>query len=160
MAQALPVEDPFLFVHEAVMIEPVALNEEFIRLPSDLARWGEVFAEAIKELMAAKCALGTMDADLFKYYKQQKPEDGSKPTEKWIDACVEADPRHVEAQRRLDAAEYQKSRTWGVLDAIRAKREMLVSLGANHRSEMQYGPTINIIESRIAELERKLGRAP
>lgn len=156
MAQAIPQEDPFLHVDEATKIEPVALDEEFIRLPGDLARWGEVFADAVKELLAAKRCLATVDADLFRTHKMSKPPDGSKPTEKYVEACVDGAPTHIAAQERLDEAEYQKSRAWGVLDAIRAKREMLVSLGANHRSEMQYGPTINIIETRIADLERKI----
>lgn len=132
------MDDLYAAVKDAVEIEPLALQEEFIRVPSDLAHWNERYAHTLRSYLLAKAEVKELEARLSLEYR----ETLEKPTERAIETSVDADSRMVEARLRLIEAEVAKVRTDGVLEAIRAKRDALVSLGAHIRAELQGDPSL------------------
>jgi hypothetical protein len=52
------------------------------------------------------------------------------------------DPDGQQARAKEVAADAERVRLYGVLDALRSKRDMLISLGAHIRAEMQHDPMI------------------
>lgn len=129
--------------HEAVMaavtIEPTVLNEEFIRLPSDMAYWMSVYCDAIETLLGAKRQLDAGESQIRLEYKSQARE---RPTESYLDSCVFQDPRYRVLKEGVDRAEVIKQRAHAVVESLRAKRDMLISLGAHIRAEMEQQLTI------------------
>lgn len=123
---------------DAVMIEPEALEEEFVRMPADLARWNQLYAEALGRHMEAKAKVDRVYARTFIKLKGAASDDDSpkRRTETDIKSAVELDVGYRAAQDELVTALVEKTRLYGVVDAIRAKRDALISIGAGRRAEL------------------------
>ncbi len=154
----IDVEDYLL---QSVDIEPLALEEEFIRLPPDLAYWNHQFADAVREYSRSKFLREQTAARLHTELREEimyaakeaaktAIEDGAtkssvkvkSPTIADIEAAVLTNEEYVEAREREIEAEANKARLYGIVDAVRTKRDMLVQMGANRRAEMQGDPSI------------------
>jgi len=133
----------------AVSIDPLAseipasLNAELIQFPEEVARWGFRVAEAAREvqmselleddcwaasLEKAKMVLGplvrgTTNAADYERAARQDPE--------WRKARI----KHIHADAKL-------GRLKSAMEALRTKREALMSLGANLRQEMERDPSL------------------
>ena len=65
-----------------------------------------------------------------------------KATEKLIEAKAMCNPEWQKAHIALVEIEAEKTRVRGICDSIAAKKEMLISLGAHIRSEMEGDPML------------------
>ena len=130
------------YLAECVQIFPEGLQEEFVRLPADLAYWNARFAEALRGFLTGKINLDRTEARCRIEERERLGAAGGKVTESMVESAVEAAPEMEKAREALMEAEVEKVRLYGVLDAIRAKRDMLISLGAQHRAEMAGDPSI------------------
>lgn len=135
----LTVEDS---LYEAVQIEPLALQEEFIRTPRDLAYWNERYRNANQAFLESKIELERVEARQRIWHRERLVNEGGKVTESMVDAAVAMDDELYAARMEHVKKEVEKTRVNGVLDAIRAKRDSLISIGAHVRAEMGHDPTI------------------
>lgn len=131
------------YARECVKLEPTALEEEFVRYTADFAFWGSKFASAKQEESLAKLARDTTAADLDVGAREALAGD-KKPTEAMISAWVAKHPAMQQAEKDVIAATYHVDRTRAIWEALRAKRDMLVGLGAQQRAEMQHEPTVKM----------------
>lgn len=141
----LEVED---YLQKATEIDPLCIQEEYVRLPADLAYWNQRYAVAYRTHARERLARKRLEALLAIQYRETFADEGKRPTEAMVAAAVSTDERLDAALGREVEAEVEKVRLYGVLDAVRAKREMLVSLGAHIRQEMQHDPTIRAQHAR------------
>jgi hypothetical protein len=151
------------YLKDCVRIEPLALEEEFVRMPADLAYWNERYAKAVRAHLIAK-----IDGDRSRAWARQalrikftNPENahmlgGGKVTEALLESHITVYPSVRAADDAEIEAEAKKIRLHGIIEAIRTKRDMLISLGANMRAEMQNDPMIKN-EQREAREQRKQG---
>lgn len=130
------------YLRECVTIEPMALEEEFVRVPADLAYWGARWADAQKAASMAKLTRDQVEAAIDAEHRMAAASAGEKVTEKVIASRVLLDERMKAVEIELIEAEAQASRARAFCDAVRAKRDMVVSLGSQVRAEMQANPTI------------------
>ena len=137
------------FVKDSVDIEPMALEQEYQRVPSDLAYWNERYARALKVHLTCKAGEKTYEAYLKIEHREalHAAREGEKSgsgrvTESMVEAAVLTDPRYQKFQDERVNAEVEKVRIAGILDALRAKKDMLVSLGAHVRQEMEGDPVV------------------
>jgi hypothetical protein len=155
------------YLKDCTRIEPTALEEEFVRLPSDLAYWNERYSRAFKAFLCAKIDFERAEARAHIECREtlmieavgkaaevtvsttEEPKGKKAPVVKVkaptvddINAATMEHPDLVKAREALLNAEVEKVRLFGVLDAVRAKREMIVSLGAHIRAEMQGDPSL------------------
>lgn len=128
-------------VRDAVQIEPLAMQEEFVRIPADLSHWNAKYTEALKAFLLAKARAEEIWARVWLTTREALLADG-KATEKLIEAKAQGDEDYQKAHLALIEAEVEKARVMGVVDAIRAKKEMLISLGATIRAEMEGDPLL------------------
>jgi hypothetical protein len=132
--------------HEAVLaavaIDPLALTDEFTKIPSHLARYNELYADALRLHLSAKVKVDRAYAASYIRCRAEAEETGAKTTEGMIKSMVDNDPTYHAAQDHSVVCEAEKARLWGVLDALRAKRDALISLGAHLRAEMAGSPSI------------------
>lgn len=132
--------------HEAVLaavsINPLALTDEFTKIPSYLARYNELYADALRAHLLAKVKVDRAFAACYISERAAAEEAGDKITEALIKTRVENNETYHAAQDHSVVCESEKARLWGVLDALRAKRDALISLGAHLRAEMQGNPSI------------------
>ena len=139
---AAVIEELDTFLLECCRIDPLQLNEEFIRIPSDLAHWNARYAKALKRYLLAKVNEKITKGRLEPMMRQAIMHAGGKPTEKQIDALIDSNQSYIDICYELVDAEVEKNDIYGSLDAIRSKKEMLVSLGAHMRAEMGHDPLL------------------
>lgn len=138
-------EDLEEYRRACVRIEPMAIQDEFIRVPADLAYWSESHSNLYREWQLAKfsreqewgAAMARARASL-----SSEKQGGRGPTVDQVEAEAVNDPKYVEAKRNEVYLEAETKRLVGMVDAVRTKRDMLVSLGAHIRAEMEHEPLI------------------
>lgn len=130
------------YLKDCVAVCPEAIQEEFVRLPADLAFWNQKYAEALREFLMAKIELDITKARLQPIVRESLKTAGAKVTEALVESAIDSHDACIEARRVLAIAEVSKNELFGNLDAIRAKRDMLMSLGAHLRVEMENDPVI------------------
>lgn len=133
------------FARECVALDQTNLQGEFVKYTSDLAYWGAKVASAKQTESLAKLAKDVMAADLDVAAREALTGD-KKPTEATVAAWVTRHPSMREAEQALIAATHDFDRVRAVWEALRAKRDMLVGLGAQQRAEMAQEPVLKAIE--------------
>ena len=151
------------YLKDCVRIEPLALEEEFVRMPADLAYWNERYAKAVRAHLTAKIEVDRVRATTRQVMRIRltNPENahllaGGKITEAMLESFITSDGDVRRVEDAEIEAEAKKIRLHGIIEAIRTKRDMLISLGANMRAEMQNDPMIKN-EQREAREQRKQG---
>ena len=142
-------------VRDAVTIEPAVIQEEYVRLPGDLAYWGAQYAAAYKDWQEAKVQRELVTAQLTAEHRVALEAKSKRVTVGEVEAAVTLDQRWVEAKGVEIRAETEKIEVQHVVEALRAKRDMLVSLGAHYRMEMENDPVIR----RQRALDREINEA-
>jgi hypothetical protein len=129
-------EDLDLYAKRVTAIDPVMLRDEYIRLPADLASWNARQALAQEAFMEADLALDRTEARLSIEWREGMTADNAKVTEGTVKERVRCDQKYVDARMAVIEAEVELARVKGVVQAILAKKEMLISLGAHVRAEL------------------------
>lgn len=146
------------YLDECTKIEPAVLEEEFVRVPSDLAFWNNKYAGMYRLWLECKAQRETLYAQLYGEKRTELEAFSAKgrATEAAIDASIMLDDRYTKARAAEIASESEKVRLGGVMDALRSKRDMLISLGAHERATMGHDPTIRAraIEREVDENRR------
>ena len=132
----------------ATRIEPLAIQEEYIGLPGHLAYWNNRYAAALEAALRAEHERKMAESRVLLELRAAAKVEGTKPTVDEIEARVALSQDVRSALLDEIAAQAEKARVQGVVEAIRAKREMLVSLGAHLREEMRGDPSIRSEELR------------
>lgn len=127
------------FLKDSVQIDTLQLQEEYTELPAQLAYWNEQYAKALREYLHAKIARVRLHAKL--YFEKRAALSG-KVTEASVDAAIETDPRYCNSRDEEADAEAEATRLRGVVESVRTKKDMLVSLGAHIRAEMVGDPSV------------------
>ncbi|PCJ25638.1 MAG: hypothetical protein COA94_06055 [Rickettsiales bacterium] len=143
------------YLHESVSLDRTDLNREFARVSSDLAYWGEKYAQAERCHAEAKAEHEQVQARLYRQVRAVLEADAAAkasaaPTKK---APARVTDSHVESEVVLTAdyavayqevidCESAKTRVRMIIEAVKTKRDMLVSLGAQLRAELRGEPHI------------------
>src|SRR5262249_46308470 len=106
----------------------------------------------LRTYLMAKLNVEEIESRLWLMYRERLKADG-RTTEKQIESYVTSDEEMHKARIDLIEAEVKKNRTSGIVDAIKARKESLISLGAHVRSELQGDP-----ELRAQHREYRLGK--
>lgn len=125
---------------DVVNVDDQNIQGEFVRVSADMAYHGQLFADAVREFLLAKARYksATAAAELRIRATNLVQWGGAavKLTEASVAAAVVVDVGVDAAQLAMIEAEAAKARRWAYLEAIRSKRDMLVSLGAHVRAFM------------------------
>ncbi len=130
------------YLRDCVRIEPLVIEEEYVRLPADLAYWNARYSESVQAFLTEKMNSEEHEARQRILHREMLLAAGGKATESQVEAAVLCDPSMREARLRYITAEARKHHVAGIVDAIRTKRDMLISLGAHMRAELQGDPVL------------------
>lgn len=145
----LPIED---YLKDAIQIVPEALEEEFIRVPADIAYWNERHSVALRQHLEAKIERERIQGELLtdpEFAEELEARLGKKPTVDQLKGGMTTSRRYITARLAEASAEAERARLRGCVEAVASKRDMLISLGAHVRLEMQHDP---VLRSRMAGL--------
>lgn len=148
--QDLEVDD---ILYRAVSIDPVDLQQEFVTLPADLAYWGARHADAHRAALKAKFALEQAEAKTRLFIREQLNLSGQKATVDEINARVIVDEFYAEARLAAIETESVALRYRNLLSSVHAKKDMLVSVGAQVRAEMDGNPSLRRQINTIRDVE-------
>lgn len=123
-------------------VDPDRLNDHFAKVASELASLTGNFAKALGRQLRAEAARKRLFAELFLEFKSTLLENGKSPSEEVAKQKVILDPRYQDAIEMEIDAEVSRARWWGLCDAMRTKRDAIVSLGAQVRSELEGEPSL------------------
>ncbi len=135
---------------DAVRIEPTVIEEEFIRLPGDMAYWNERFAMATHDYLDAKATREKLWGELLNdsaIFDALAKRLGKKPSVDQLKGEIETLDQYVGARQLENTAKADVARTRGNVDCVIAKKEMLISLGAHIRAELNRDAMIREKES-------------
>jgi hypothetical protein len=132
--------DPYFY--ESIRIEPLALQEEFVRQPMDLAYWNERLKETLEVFLCAKRDHEELRAKARLILREQFTAEGRKATEADLEAAVTLDEEVRAARQAFILAEVDQAQARGRAQAVETKRGMLMMLGAQIRTEMESDPVI------------------
>ena len=125
------------YLRQCVELEPEALQEEYSRLSGDYAHWNQRFKDASRDLLMAEFEETKVAARLRIFFKESVGPGGKPPTEATVEAHVVLAPDYEAAHLKAIEAQVESTYLKGVMESLRTKREMLVSLGAHVRQELQ-----------------------
>jgi hypothetical protein len=142
-------------VKRAVAIDQRNIQAEYCSLPSALSLWIFRRVEATKRHRLAELELEVLEENTKidtraanqQAVRESIHDEKGKPTIKGatvdeIDALVATNPMVVKAKREvIDAAE-KKERCAGMVEALIAKRDMLIQCGSDIRAEKKGDPSI------------------
>jgi hypothetical protein len=141
------------FLEKSTRIDQADIREEYVVLPSQLAFWSARYSEALRQAMLADAALTRTEARRSLEVRGLAEVNGKKITVDEIASRVATDEEVQAAVLVKIETAVEKERLRGVLDALRTKRECLISLGAHVRQEMQGDPAIRR-DARITRREQ------
>lgn len=126
-------------VQEAISITPEVIQEEYARVGPHLQHFRALLSKAKGAVERAEVNLETIEANLRQTLRASSADakrgSADYMTNDDIDAAIARDVARLEAAERAIAAREARDELEGICEAIRTKREMLVSLGADLREE-------------------------
>ncbi len=134
-------------------LDPTSIQEHFQRVPADIAYWNEQLSVATNRYLDAKLERERAHARVFLDEKQKAEAAKTRATEKYLEAVISVNEEYIEAKEAENLWESKKLRYRGIVDALAAKRDMLISLGAHIRLEMLHDP---MLRKNLAEM-REIG---
>lgn len=126
-------------VTAATQVDPLQLKKEFVEIASLLATFNEQYAEALRKHLRAK---RRKEETYARVYLEKRETTEEKLTEGMLKAMVESDEEYEMACRWAIDAEIEKVRAGGRCEALRAKKDALISLGAHVRAELSGDPKL------------------
>lgn len=144
------VSDPSESVTQAVTLDRERLDDEYMRISSDVAYWTQLAADAMEvelrtkvQVEQAKADVKEAEAKAYLRVQEEMADAKPKPTVATLEAHVQLDEGVKVARARLHAlmdehaeAAANRKRIDGIVSSIYTKREALISLGAHIRKEM------------------------
>lgn len=132
------------FLVACVSINEHAITDEYIRVSSDLAYWSRAHADAEQAYLLAKARQKEAEATAYLQARELLEGDPSikRATEAIVQATADRMPAVTRAREAVAMAAGDRREAEGVISAISAKRDMLISLGATLRKEMDPEPSL------------------
>lgn len=122
-------------------IDSTQIEEEFIRLPGDLASLSELHVEAAESAEYADLALEILEARATAEIREHAKLMGDNATVNFLSSKLKLRPDWQSAKRESIARRAEEARAKAMVNAVIAKREMLISLGAHIRAQLMGDPT-------------------
>ena len=134
--------DPKQYLKDSVEIDDLVLDAEFIRVPADLAFWSARYADSVKVYLLAKLEKERVQGKVRLMLKAEAVIEKNKMTADDLEAAVANDPDYLDAAVVLIESDAEMKHAKGRVEAVAAKKDMVQSLGAKLRSEMERDPMI------------------
>lgn len=129
-------------LYSSVNINSLDINSEYMRVPADIAYWNAKVAQATKRALMSKIVLSQTAARLRIECRADLELQSAKVTESMVDAAVETNEEMEAARIASVTSETDLVYFKGMAEAVRAKKDVLQSLGANLRAEAAHDPLI------------------
>ena len=124
------------YLNICVGVDHSSLSDEYMRLPADYAFWNEKYAAVYAEYLQRKSMSEQTKSRRRMELREVLVASGEKVSEARLDSEVSQDEEYIAARFAEIDIEAKMKYLHGILDVLRTKRDMLISLGAHQRAEM------------------------
>jgi hypothetical protein len=153
-----------LAMRERLRIDPMALQEEFVRIPGSIAYLGALHGKAVEDNLRARIRSKKLWGLMLMQAREQLEEQNTTAQEQEDQAADKAGRKPKDVKVRIteaqveglahqfkpwqDAQEDEARTERAVIEAkanfvaIVAKKDMLVQMGATERAEMERDPSV------------------
>ena len=114
------------------------LSEDMQAHPSMVAYWSSVAAKLEKGANLAKMELRRLRGELAGRTRRSLTAQGRKPTDATVQEVLDSDPKLCQAEGELYEVQERLRQVKGILEALRARKEMLLQ-EAQNRLRSYYG---------------------
>ena len=142
------------YFKECVEITP-DLDEDMRRVSADFAYWGERFWQGLEAHLKLKAEYERAEALAYIEERERLLDIDGKATEAQVKAAVSKRPELFKMKLRVLGAEAQKAKFKHRAEAVAMKKDMLQSLGAKVRKEMENDPVLRSLYAKEAEARRQ-----
>lgn len=139
--------DPAQFMKDT-RINPNDLDTAMLTQAGLFAHYAVVAAKTQERAENLKLKREVLESKIDQEIRDRAATDGTKLTEKMIEAEIHRDVRWVQVQKSLNAVRAEADLAKSALEALRHKRDMMVQLGVNQREEMK-----GAVRVKTAEVE-------
>jgi hypothetical protein len=136
------LEEAEIELRDMLVTDPEKIVQSFTEMPSQIAWAATRHAQAVRTHLRTKARARRLRGLLEIQAREELRQFYPKPTESQVAARTEQDARWVVAQEEEIEAEVSRELTKGLLEAARCKRDMLISIGATLRAELERDPVI------------------
>jgi len=127
----------------SVSVDDTNLNGEFVKLSSAYAYYSAEYADAVDKEAKAKFLVKKTYAERYLFLREDLQNAGVKVTEAILDSHVQIDTLYQQAYMLHIEAQTNKTEVWGILEALKVKRDSLITIGANMRAERDSSISLN-----------------
>ncbi len=133
------------------------LSGEFASFPGQFSWWVVYCAASQGQFEKAKLHMDVTKAETDGVVRQKLIADGIKITEAAVSAQIRLNDKYRKAETTVGAARQRYELFRAGVEAMRSKKDMLISLGAHKRAEMDSEISINTqtAKDRIAATRNK-----
>ena len=122
-------------IDPAAATDPMLIRRYYTELPSQIAYWTERAAEAHEVYLRAMTQAEVLEANLYIRHKNDLTLMDGKATEAAVRARVVTSQPWIDGQNEVSESDAKRRKLNGIVDALHAKKDSLVSLGAFLRKE-------------------------
>lgn len=122
---------------EDLHFSPHNLNDAMIQQASMIAHYGELAADAARQVDSLKMLLESAEAVAYQTIRKDIIATGERVTEAQLEKMVVSHKSVVGLKRALADARRVEAVTKSAVEGFRHRRDMLIQLGAQARAEMQ-----------------------
>ena len=134
MATKLPSADE---IADDVGFDEAHLDDNMVRQPSLVAHYGRLLAEAQFDMDTAKQKLEITESKAAHQLREDANEEGKKISEAQINSTLPTVPSVVKARMTYNRAKADYEGMKHTFEALRHKKDMMVQIGVNRRTEVE-----------------------
>jgi hypothetical protein len=143
-------------------LDETDLNDGFLTQAGLVAYYGVLAARAAAQLVSVKVVRDTTEAKVANELRERAADLKEKITEASIERNLWLDPRVIAVHKAYALAIQIEGETRAATDAMKARRDMLIQLGAASREEakgsVRMSVTSTAVSDRASELKARLSR--
>lgn len=150
-------EKKIIDLDELFDIDETNLTKEYAKQASTYAYYGTLYNIADRSVMEMDAKKDSTYAEIELAYRDELKED--KPTEGRIKSMVLTDEGYAEVLGKYAFAVYRKNTLKTIMDALKMRADMMISMGAHLRAEYDQTGMNMKYDSSVKDLREKLGKS-
>lgn len=139
---------------EETKINPVNLDDAFMKQSSLRAYYGAMAANADMNAAKAKARFDILEARLYKKYRDAATTEGVKTTEKSLENQVKLDEEWAKGKAEYINAQCYADVAKALVSSLVDRRDMLIQLGADRRDESKGQMRVMAAQAEADRMDR------
>jgi len=144
-------------VKEDVSFTEAMLNEAMLEQSALMSYYGELATKAQSQVDRAKMMTEITEAKVGRDARRAAADDGKKVTEKQLEQEVSLNTEVIKLRRAVIEARSIYEGLRATVEALKAKKDMIIQIGVRHRMELETQGRILVRKEKEGEGKDRVG---